>query len=486
MRRSSIFFLTLYITVAAVAQQQVHTVERGETLSSIANKYGITEYELKKANPNMTICFAGIKLNIPERKKNDEDNTVPAKEVEPVATNNSKNQSATEEKSKMDLINEYPFFMLHYGRGQKYYNQKKWKMAIKELQQAMAEQSYPEEEYQRCEQLLAYAMQEKEARSARRANFWNNLSKTLDNVSNVLVSTADGLNAIASAEERGNSNMVAISQGLIATKKSLNEKTEEENDTSYNPTEQNSSTAKSQKYSELQKKYNQYAIRLENAKQNEIRIKQKLNDCDQNTTRKSIGTRKRGSETDLLLRQRKGTHRESVKKDDVSRAAYLQELRECQKEIKICEHEMMVSQKAMEKLNNYSDQEYAKASGMDYNANNIEHDEFATYSKEAQKNRINAEKEKQLKLEKASATMKSAFRAYEGWYDVLINIKSNHHLYRRMSIKEKRNEIKNAQEKCNEILERYKKNTGERLPVGNADLLKWNPSDKELEEIANR
>ena len=80
---------------------------------------------------------------------------------------------------------------------------------------------------------------------------------------------------------------------------------------------------------------------------------------------------------------------------------------------------------------------------MDYNANNIEHDEFATYSKEAQKNRINAEKEK-------------------------------------------RNEIKNAQEKCNEILERYKKNTGERLPVGNADLLKWNPSDKELEEIANR
>ncbi len=41
-------------------------VLRGETFNSISSKYGISEESLKKANPKATICYAGLKLVIPE------------------------------------------------------------------------------------------------------------------------------------------------------------------------------------------------------------------------------------------------------------------------------------------------------------------------------------------------------------------------------------------------------------------------------------
>lgn len=43
-----------------------HTIQRGETLESIANKYGITVADLQKANPDIEGAFyAGVKLTIP-------------------------------------------------------------------------------------------------------------------------------------------------------------------------------------------------------------------------------------------------------------------------------------------------------------------------------------------------------------------------------------------------------------------------------------
>ena len=51
----------------AIAQQKEHIVKRGETLASVAQTYGLTEAELKAANPNLTVCFAGVKLKIPNK-----------------------------------------------------------------------------------------------------------------------------------------------------------------------------------------------------------------------------------------------------------------------------------------------------------------------------------------------------------------------------------------------------------------------------------
>ena len=42
----------------------IHIVKRGETFASIAKNYGTTEAELRKANPNVKSCLAGLKLKI--------------------------------------------------------------------------------------------------------------------------------------------------------------------------------------------------------------------------------------------------------------------------------------------------------------------------------------------------------------------------------------------------------------------------------------
>ena len=55
------------VTQAVMAQEEKeHTVARGETMASIAKLYGLSEEQLKAANPNATMCFAGMKLVIPD------------------------------------------------------------------------------------------------------------------------------------------------------------------------------------------------------------------------------------------------------------------------------------------------------------------------------------------------------------------------------------------------------------------------------------
>ncbi len=52
----------------AMAQTEVrHTVQRGESLESIAQTYGVTVEALQQANPNMTVLYVGYKLLIPVR-----------------------------------------------------------------------------------------------------------------------------------------------------------------------------------------------------------------------------------------------------------------------------------------------------------------------------------------------------------------------------------------------------------------------------------
>ncbi len=56
----------LFNALTAIAKTE-HTVERGETLQSIASKYNITEAQLLEANPGVDqLFYAGLILNIPE------------------------------------------------------------------------------------------------------------------------------------------------------------------------------------------------------------------------------------------------------------------------------------------------------------------------------------------------------------------------------------------------------------------------------------
>lgn len=58
-------FMLLSFT-GMMAQQITHTIQRGETIESIARKYNVSVDALKKANPDISeMFFVGLKLNIP-------------------------------------------------------------------------------------------------------------------------------------------------------------------------------------------------------------------------------------------------------------------------------------------------------------------------------------------------------------------------------------------------------------------------------------
>jgi LysM repeat protein len=60
-------FLTLFVAQPALAQGQVHVVQQGETLSSIAARYGSTPQAIASANSlaNANYIYAGQRLTIP-------------------------------------------------------------------------------------------------------------------------------------------------------------------------------------------------------------------------------------------------------------------------------------------------------------------------------------------------------------------------------------------------------------------------------------
>ena len=91
--RNLLIFLAMLLCQTVLAQQREHTVERGETLASIAEKYGLSEAQLIAANPNMTRCFAGIKLVIPDL------NAPAAASDETTSGNSSKKKAKSTEKN---------------------------------------------------------------------------------------------------------------------------------------------------------------------------------------------------------------------------------------------------------------------------------------------------------------------------------------------------------------------------------------------------
>ena len=182
MRRISFLLLFLsWLTVPVLAQvATVHVVKRGETVATIAKQYGISEADIRKVNPNLTTVFAGVKLNIPVKKSVAEGNKVvrQAKTASQRSTGTTTPKAATSAAPKSAPQQNYYAFNSHYLKGQGYIRDKKWKKAIQELNMALA-QPAPAKERSHCQQLLAYAEREKNARSERRAAFLSGLSAGL-------------------------------------------------------------------------------------------------------------------------------------------------------------------------------------------------------------------------------------------------------------------------------------------------------------------
>lgn len=71
MKRPLFVLLSLLFTIGIYAQSTItHTVQRGETIESVAQKYGVSVYALQQENPDTKEYFyVGMKLTIPPKTK---------------------------------------------------------------------------------------------------------------------------------------------------------------------------------------------------------------------------------------------------------------------------------------------------------------------------------------------------------------------------------------------------------------------------------
>ena len=92
---SCIMMLMISIMTCMAQTMKSHTVQRGETLESIAKKYGVTVEAIKEANPNMgEFFYIGMGLKIPEKKSEVEKvEVVPAESVEAPLTETNTTES---------------------------------------------------------------------------------------------------------------------------------------------------------------------------------------------------------------------------------------------------------------------------------------------------------------------------------------------------------------------------------------------------------
>ena len=88
MKRLLLTMIALLSMTIAVAQQTSHTVQRGETLESIARKYNVTTDAIKRANPDAANMFyVGMKLIIPSSQQ--------SKNIGSIQDNSRKSSSST-------------------------------------------------------------------------------------------------------------------------------------------------------------------------------------------------------------------------------------------------------------------------------------------------------------------------------------------------------------------------------------------------------
>ena len=87
MKRLLTGILMLLSVMVMQAQQVVHTVQRGETLESIAEKYHVTKEAITQNNPNATdVFYVGLKLYIPKGNDRKQSSYVLQQETEKVET----------------------------------------------------------------------------------------------------------------------------------------------------------------------------------------------------------------------------------------------------------------------------------------------------------------------------------------------------------------------------------------------------------------
>lgn len=103
-----IMFMACFAICTFGQSTKTHVVQRGETIKSVATKYGVSEDDIVRANPDVAeYFFVGMKLNIPykgsDSSKEKEDKV---NESQPIANSATKASSHEEKPSIVTKSNE--------------------------------------------------------------------------------------------------------------------------------------------------------------------------------------------------------------------------------------------------------------------------------------------------------------------------------------------------------------------------------------------
>lgn len=214
--RTLFLIISLIASLTVFAQQKVHVVSRGETLASIASKYGCTVEAIQKVNPFLRKLYAGTEIKIPVVETKVSNTTsenkigVQMQSVTPTYADSNKSQtvSLTSLSSESDssgiekisrlaqaYIDSGESYMkdgkhqkaikefnksieiqeslnAHWLRGRCYFYIEKWKKAAEDLAIVMNSSQTTNSIRQDAEQMYSYAAQQQEIKRQKRSEFW--------------------------------------------------------------------------------------------------------------------------------------------------------------------------------------------------------------------------------------------------------------------------------------------------------------------------
>ena len=184
--------------LTARGQTVTHKVQRGETFASIASKYGISESDLREANPNHKTCHAGLTLTI---KKKVQPEPAPATHKTTGGTTTAKSETKQQDKggvatpssagAKPSTTTTRPHYNATLSLGKSYLQRKKYNKAIKEFNRVLSSSTATYEDRLNAQELLAQAESGKEARNQKWSNFLDGLQQTSEKLVNLGLAMED-------------------------------------------------------------------------------------------------------------------------------------------------------------------------------------------------------------------------------------------------------------------------------------------------------
>ena len=190
------FLIVLWLAAAAVSAQLAakYQVQRGDTYASIAEKFGMTENELRHKNPGKRHLYAGMNIDIIDyyngrprniqRERYDDRVDMGGYEDSGRAYGTSSyalmDDPSFQEAQRLEQMGKYkdaakiyssmidrnPSAPLYFVRGVCYYQNKKWKNAIADFEHVMNARDASGELLDECERYLDSAHEQREIKGS--------------------------------------------------------------------------------------------------------------------------------------------------------------------------------------------------------------------------------------------------------------------------------------------------------------------------------